>query len=277
MRLLAALLLATLASRVVARAEEAPRVLVSRPLAEEKGLRVGDRITLSADPRGSASVTAEIVGVYEPVPDPLRISQRRLEVRLHLDDLLALTGDADDPQRLETVDTIHVKLHDPSRAHAFETEVTTRAPQIVVGSAAGDAGVFVVLERFHFAISFVAVLGSCAFLLALMVMRAEERRETAAILRVLGFSRRKLLQVVLAEGLMTAAAGAAFGVAFAWATAPIANAFFRARYDTALTFVRITPEIATFSVALAVPLGVLAGLVASWGLVRRPPVEGIGR
>ena len=47
------------------------------------------------------------------------------------------------------------------------------------------------------------------------------------------------------------------------------NAFFQWHYDTALVFVRVTPRIAARCVALAVPLGVLAGLVASWTLLRR--------
>ena len=47
---------------------------------------------------------------------------------------------------------------------------------------------FAVLERFHLAVAIVTVLGSTAFLLALMVMRAEERRETVGIIRLIGIS-----------------------------------------------------------------------------------------
>ena len=68
------------------------------------------------------------------------------------------------------------------------------------------------LERFHLAVAIVTVLGSTAFLLALMVMRAEERRETVGIIRLIGVSQRFVLLVVLAEGLLIAAAGAVFGV-----------------------------------------------------------------
>ena len=41
------------------------------------------------------------------------------------------------------------------------------------------------------------------------------------------------------------------------------------RYDTALTFLRITPRVAVQSLALAVPLGIAASLIASWTLLRR--------
>ena len=56
----------------------------------------------------------------------------------------------------------------------------SRAPGISVRptARAGDGSdPFAVLERFHVAVAIVTVLGSTAFLLALMVMRAEERRE----------------------------------------------------------------------------------------------------
>jgi hypothetical protein len=68
---------------------------------------------------------------------------------------------------------------------------------------------------------------------------------------------------------LIATAGATFGVLFALATEGAVNLFFQWRYDTALVFVRVTAGIAWRCVALAVPLGVLAGLVASWTLLRR--------
>jgi len=46
------------------------------------------------------------------------------------------------------------------------------------------------------------------------------------------------------------------------------NRFFQFRYDTALVFVRVTPAIAARAVSVAVPLGILASLSASWGLLR---------
>ncbi len=59
---------------------------------------------------------------------------------------------------------------------------------------------FVVLDRFHWAIAIVTVTGSTAFLLALMVMRAEQRRDIIGILRLMGVSSRSILLEVLLEG-----------------------------------------------------------------------------
>jgi len=102
-----------------------------------------------------------------------------------------------------------------------------------------------------------------------MVMRSEERRETAGILRLIGLGKRRVLTQVLIEGVIIATVGAAFGIALALVAQSGFNQFFQWRYDTALVFVRVSPKVAAQCVALAVPLGVIASVVASWTLLRR--------
>ena len=82
---------------------------------------------------------------------------------------------------------------------------------------------------------------------------------------------------VLVEGLLLAVIGAMFGVVVAFAGQGIVNRIFQARYDTALVFVRVTPSIALRSIAFAVPLGVLAGVGASWTVLRRDILSLVGR
>ena len=81
------------------------------------------------------------------------------------------------------------------------------------------------------------------FLLALTIMLVDERRETVGVLRLIGLPVRRILFQVLIEGLMIACAGAAFGLALAVASEGLINRFFQWRYDTALIFVRITPDV----------------------------------
>jgi putative ABC transport system permease protein len=114
----------------------------------------------------------------------------------------------------------------------------------------------------------VTIVASTSFLLALMVMLVDERRQTVGILRLIGLRKRRLLLQVVFEGLLVALVGAAFGIALASGLQSIVNAFFQWRYDTALIFVRITPKIALRCALLAVPLGVVASLVSSWTLLR---------
>ncbi|HJO37996.1 MAG: ABC transporter permease [Vicinamibacterales bacterium] len=246
-------------------------ILVSRQLLESQDLAVGDLIDLAADPTGARARAFRIVGSYEPLPDPARFTQQRLEVRLHLQDMVDMLADPADPQSGESVSAINVALHDPEREREFRRSVFGQVPGLSVWSTQrGDsANPFVVLEQFHLAIAIVTILASTAFLLALMVMRSEERRETAGILRLIGLGKRRVLTQVLIEGVIIATVGAAFGIALALVAQSGFNQFFQWRYDTALVFVRVSPKVAAQCVALAVPLGVIASVVASWTLLRR--------
>lgn len=250
---------------------DVPEVLLSRQLLDEAGLRVGDPVTLAADEAGARSTRFRVAGAYEPTPDPARFNVKRFEARLHLVDLQAVADEPDDLEAAESATTINVRLANPADTAAFISTLTSRAPGVVARATARarSSDPFAVLERFHLAIAIVTVLGSSAFLLALMVMRAEERSETIGIQRLIGVSDRSILLGVLLEGLLIAAAGAVFGVLVAVAAQGTVNRFFQWRYDTTLVFVQVTSSIAIRAIALSVPLGVLAGLVGSWSLLRR--------
>lgn len=265
----AMVVIAALAAALVL--DATPGILVSRQFAARAHLRVGDEIALAADPHGGRSATFRVAGVYEPTPDPMRFTAERIEARMHLPDLIALAADPDDPAAAEAVGAINLRLIDPADARPFASDLSSGVPTIAVRPTVDEreAGVFAVLDRFHVAISIVTVVGATAFLLALMVIRAEERRETIAVLRLVGISHRSLLTSVAVEGLIIAIAGALFGVALAFATEGLVNRFFQARYDTALVFIRVTGPLALRAVLVAAPLGVAAGLAASWTLLRR--------
>src|SRR5262249_58426271 len=166
-----------------------------------------------------------------------------------------------------------VKLVNPADAVRFGSVLASGAPTIGARPTARSGGddPFAVLDRFHVAISAVTVFGATAFLLALMVIRAEERRETIAILRLVGVSQQSLLTSVAVEGLAIAIGGALFGVALAFATEGLINRFFQARYDTALGFIRVTAPLPVPALVLAAPLCVIAGAPAAWTLL--PPTS----
>jgi putative ABC transport system permease protein len=261
-------------------AAELPGVLISRQLAEQAAIRTGDTVTLAADASGTGSRQFRVDGIYEPTPDPLRFTSRRIEARMHLPDLLGLAATTDEGTSDDTVNAINVRLANSADVDAFSSTLAARAPGIVARPttrASDGSDPFAVLERFHLAVAIVTVIGSTAFLLALMVMRAEERRETVGIIRLIGVSQRFVLLVVLAEGLLIASAGALFGVLVAVGAEGAVNRFFQWRYDTALVFVRVTAAIALKSIALSVPLGILAGLVGSWSLLHRDIVSLVRR
>ena len=261
-------------------APDLPPMLISRQLAEQEHLHAGDTVTLAQDPRGTRARQFRVAGTYEPTPDPMRFTARRIEARMHLPDLMAIAADPADPAASESLSAINLRLKHPEDAVRFGSALNARAPGLVVRPtvrARDGSDPFAVLERFHVAVATVTVLGSTAFLLALMVMRAEERRETIGIIRLIGISQRSILLEVLVEGMLIAVAGALFGIVLAVATQGLVNHFFQWRYDTALVFVRVTRVIALESIAVSVPLGILAGLAGSWALLRRDVLALVGR
>jgi ABC-type lipoprotein release transport system permease subunit len=251
--------------------DSTPRILLSRQLMRESSLRVGDDVTLAADSRGARATKFRVAGVYEPTPDPRKFPAPRFEARLHLPDLIALTADPGDPLAEDSVGAFNLALADPKDAEAVRSLISMRVPGLIVESTTKIPrdDPFAVLDRFQRAIAIVTVIGSTAFLLALMVMRAEERREIIGVLRLIGIRSRSILVEVLFEGLLIAITGAAVGVVIAASAEGLVNRFFQWRYDTPLVFVRVTASIAWKAVAFSVPLGVLAGLAASWTLLRR--------
>lgn len=260
------------ASRTLGLDEPVPGILLSRQLIESRGLRVGDVVRLSADATGRNARPFRIDGIYEPTPDPMRFARPRLEARMHLPDLIELVADPGDPSAPETITAVNVRLKDPSEAGAFARDVAARLPGIVArptGAPDERTGTFVVIERFHLAIAIVTVVGSAVFLLALMVMLVDERRATVGILRLIGFTRGRILLQVFTEGAVIALAGAACGILFAYLTQGLFNRFFQWRYDTPLVFLRLTPEVVWQSLLLALPLGVAASVIASWTLLRQ--------
>jgi len=249
-----------------------PDILVSRQLAESEGLTVGSVIRLSTDAAGTNAREFRIAGIYEPTPDPARLGQVPRSVRLHLPDLLQMTRPADVPAGAEYLSSVNVALVDPKDADQFAKDVNARLPGVIAlpsGEAAGSAGPFRVLERFHLAIAVVTIIAATVFLLALTIMLVDERRETVGVLRLIGLPVRRILFQILLEGLLVAGVGAVFGLILAVLSEHLINLFFQWRYDTALVFVRITRDVAVTCVSIAVPLGASATVVASWALLRR--------
>ena len=252
--------------------DDPPSILISRQLAEGEHLSAGALVRLSKSADGRESRIFKVAGIYEPTPDPARLGVVPRAVRLHLPDLLALTREAGIPAGSEYVEGINVALVKPAEAARFSRDVSARMPGIQARPANGAAestGPFIVLERFHLAIAMVTIIASTVFLLALTIMLVDERRATVGVLRLIGLPIRRILVQLFIEGTLIAVVGAAFGLLLSLAAEGIINRFFQWRYDTALVFVRVTPGVAAVCVAIAVPLGVGATVVASWALLRR--------
>ncbi len=270
-RVLAAIMVIIGGSPVAAQVAE---VAVERRLAEELGLSVGD--TLRIGPAvDSLTKLGVVAAIYEPRPDPAEIAKRERHVRLHLPDLAALLGAPD------RVDRYAVGLSpgvspDTAAAVLNHTAFGYRAYSSRA-IASESSQTFLVVSRFHRAIAVITIVASTVFLLCIMLLKVEERRLDAAVMRFVGVRRRTIFGALLLEAALVAALGSMAGSALAYVAGAATNAYYRRFFDTGLTFSLITPEIVLFSVGLSLVLGLAAGAVAAWRLVHTRPLVLWGR
>ncbi len=216
-----------------------------------------------------------VAALYEPPSDPADVARREYGLRFHVPDLAALLGAGD------RVDRFAVALQSGIAAESAAARFNQVAfgfrayPSAEIADQASQT--FVVVSRFHDAIAVISVVASAVFLLCLMLLKVEERRHDAALMRFIGVRRRTIFGALLLEAVLVAAVGSGIGVGLALAASAAINAYYRRFFDTTLLFSLVTPEILAFSVALSLGLGVLAGAVAAWRLVRTRPVVLWGR
>ena len=253
---------------------QVPRVAVERRLARELDLHVGDTLRIGPAP-DSLRARAVVGAIYEPRPDPAGVLRPDRFVRLHLPDLADLLGT---PDRVDRFGVALVPGTDPIEA----AEVLNRAafgfrayPSSVI--AAESSQTFLVVSRFHRAIGVITIVAAAVFLLCIMLLKVEERRLDAAVMRFVGVRRRTIFAALLLEACLVAAVGSLLGAGLAVAASAATNAYYQRLFDTALVFSLVTPRIVGFSVALSLGLGLGAGALAAWRLVRTSPMALWGR
>ena len=249
-------------------------IALERRLAERLGAHLGDTLALgleatALDHRGVVSA------IYEPAADPSSITKRDFYLRFHLPDLALLLGTPD------RVDRFGVALEPGQQP----PEVARRLNQAAFGFrafpsseiASESSQTFRVVSRFHDAIAVVSVVASAIFLLCIMLLKVEERRRDAAVMRFTGISRRTIFAALLLEAVLVATLGSVMGVALALAASAVTNLYYQQYFDTALVFSVVTPAIVRFSVLLSLGLGLAAGAIAAARLVRTNPMILWGR
>ena len=250
------------------RAAESFPVALERRLAAALGAQVGDTVQLGVE-AGTLDQRLVVAAIYEPSADPSTITRRDYHLRFHLPDLAALLHAPD------RVDRFGVRLQPgvpPDAAAAALNEVAFgfRAyPSAEIASESSQT--FRVVSRFHDAIAVISVVASAIFLLCIMLLKVEERRRDAAVMRFTGISRLTIFLALLLEAVLVAAVGSVLGVLLAAAASAVTNLYYQRFFDTTLVFSVVTPAILRFSVALSLGLGLLAGALAAWRLVRTSP------
>ncbi|MEO8453221.1 MAG: ABC transporter permease [Gemmatimonadota bacterium] len=265
--MLALLILALVAGDSVG---STPRpVAIEQRLADRFHLQVGDTIRLSpaADSAGPVFV---IGAIYQPRADPATALRRDYELRLHLPDLATLLGAAD------RVDRFGVAIA-PGAAPDSVADLLNRAafgyrayPSRTI--AEESSRTFRVVSRFHRAIGIISIGASAVFLLCIMLLKVEERRLDAAMMRMIGVRRRTIFGALVIEACLVALLGSFAGWGLAAAAGAIVNAYYQRRFETTLIFSHLSPDIVWTGIALSLGLGVGAGVLAALRLIRVPPL-----
>ncbi len=250
---------------------------IDERLAADLGLQVGDTVRLSAvaDTEGEPVI---ISAITRRTADPSEVARSEYRVRLHLDHLQGLLGIDD------RVDRFAIGVPENAGPDAVDS-VLARVNHVAFGfraHASRDVAVessrtFQVVDRFHRAIGGITIVASAVFLLCILLLKVEERRRVVAALRLAGLSRRTVALSVIAEAAAVSVLGSGMGAVLGWLSTVAVNAYYQRLFRTPLTFALLTPQIALFAVTLSLVLGVLAGALAAWRLVRTPPLALMGR
>lgn len=268
------LIVAALCAAAAPAGAQAVDIAVQRSTADLLGLVPGDTVRLSTAP-DSLGRLAVVTAVYEPRPDPAEISRQALGIRLHLPDLASILGTPD------RVDRFGVGLRPGVTADSAAAALNAGAFGFRAYSSAAIASessqTFLVVSRFHRAIAVITIVASAVFLLCIMLLKVEERRMDAAVMRFVGVRRRTIFGALVLEAALVAVLGSVVGTGIAFGAGALTNAYYRRFFSTELIFSLITPRIVLFGVVLSLLLGLAAGAVAAWRLVRTRPMVLWGR
>lgn len=119
--------------------------------------------------------------------------------------------------------------------------------------------------------SIALVIGSIGMLNTLMMSVFERTREIA-MLRALGWKRRRIITLILGEATLLCTGGAIIGILFAWLIVRLLSQLPAAGRMVAGD---ISPGVMLQGFVLALLLGLLGGLYPAWSAAKLPPVEGL--
>jgi len=269
--------------RPVLEAESAPRALdtfllgfggvISRALADELGVVVGDTLSVSANGRAGS---IEIAGIFEGgdlaavwervVLVDVAAAQELLGRVGRLDRIELVPRGGDDLERLQ--DRV-VKLLPPDVAVAEPSERRRFAEQMLASL------------RFNLvALSAISVLVGGVLVATTLATSVVQRRFVVSLLRSMGASRGRVASVVLAEATAIGLVGGVIGVVVGFFGARAALASVRFTVASVVrgipaSEIRFEPWLALVGVALAVGTALAASVLPLLEVVSTPPLQGL--
>jgi len=217
--------------------------------------------------RLSRKVTVPVVGVLEPAGSmvdsfifvPLKTLQQVLGTKNYGVFLLLLDPNVDVDEAAEKLEAAVPGIDAQSTTEALK--FAERALRI------GDL--------IRFGISLVALVVGGLLVANTVMMSVYERTREFGVMRAIGARRRFIFGLVLSEALFLALAGGFAGVLAGLIGSAAINVYTQQAVGLALS--AVTPRLALFSMAVALVLGLAAGLLPARGASRIPVTEALGR
>lgn len=233
--------------------------LLGETLAARRGLKVGDQF----DAAGITSYVAGIIKSDEPQDQNVAYVQLdflQQQVDKQLGTVTQFTVKVDDPAKLDTVAAEIDKLF-----ASAEHPTTTRSEKAFVAQVAGDMIELIGFTRYLGWGCLAAVL---ALVANAIVLSVQDRIKEHAIFQTLGFPGQLIGRLIITEAATLGVLGGLLGAASALLTIQLT----RISFSVDGLSIPVTADLALLltGLAIAVTLGVLAGLVPAVQASRRP-------
>jgi len=239
---------------------EAREALVGERLAAAMGVKVGDTTELiEGEP-------FKVVGIFESTN--VFDSGSMFVPILPLQKLMFRQGEV-------TMFAVVAESRQPEALRRLAERLRKVAPKVeadVADDVAQRSTEIRVARSFAWLTSMIAVMIGSVGMLNTMMMAVFERTREIAMLRALGWRRRRVIAMVLGESTLLCLAGAAVGIGVAVVLVKVL-----AQMPAAGRLVAgdISPGVMFQGLALALLLGLIGGLYPAWTAARLAPVEGL--
>ncbi|QEY58588.1 ABC transporter permease [Pseudomonas sp. C27(2019)] len=239
----------------------ASNVLIGHQLAEDLGLRTGDKLRLDAGDNRQAVM--DVAGIFE-------LGVRELDSRYVYTDLkqsqtlLNLPGG---------VTVIELKITDVFQAEYWAKRFTQLTDLHVQSWMASNGQLLNALRSQTMTTQMIRVFValSVAFGIAsVLAVSVVQRTREIGILRAMGSTQQQILRVFLLQGGLLGLAGSLLGVMAGYALVQVFNGF-----DDRLFLIRLEPSMLLSAIAIATAAGVVAAMVPARRAAKYDPAEAI--
>ena len=232
-------------------------VLLGSAAAEVMDKQVGDTLRVT-------STTYRIVGIYE-TGDAFEDSA----ALLRLEDAQELLG------KERQVSLFYIRLKEPHLRARLEERVVREWPDLKLSGTAEFAdkqSMQAILQGFVWVIGGLAIVIGGVGMLNAQLMAVFERTREIGVLRAVGWSRRRVLQMILGESVLVCLAGGALGIVLGWLLL-LGLSQVTVLMGTRTGNIGLGLIVQAMSVVLV--MGLIGGLYPSWRASRLPPVEAL--